>query len=184
MSRHAFSELNVSLESFAAQDGVSLLEHSRRGSVLLVFLRHLGCTFCREACADLRLQRERIESSGTRIALVGMVSDEDLARFLARYGLEDVLRVSDPTANLYRAFELNRGTLGQLFGVRVWMRGFVACVYRGHWIGRLQGDGFRMPGAFLIRDGVIMRAFRHRTAADRPDYCALGGAVSDVESTG
>lgn len=176
------SVLERSLEAFAAQDGVSLLEHSRGSGMLVVFLRHLGCTFCREACADLRSQRGRIESSGRRIAVVGMVSDEDLARFLSRYGLGDVLRISDPAAELYEAFELKRGTVGQLFGLRVWMRGFVAGVCRGHWIGRLQGDGFRMPGAFLVRDGVIVRAYRHRTAADRPDYCDLGGAVTIEES--
>lgn len=167
------SGLSRVLEEYAAQDGVTLLEHSRRSDVLVVFLRHLGCTFCREACADLGAQRREIEARGVRIAVVGMVEDEALAGFLARYGLGDVLRISDPDARLYEAFELKRGTLGQLFGLKVWGRGFVAGVLKGHWVGRLHGDGFRMPGAFLLREGEIVRAFRHETAADRPDYCSL-----------
>jgi hypothetical protein len=30
-----------------------------------------------------------------------------------------------------------------------------------------------MPGAFLIHNARLVRAFRHQDAADRPDYCAL-----------
>jgi hypothetical protein len=30
-----------------------------------------------------------------------------------------------------------------------------------------------MPGAFLIHDARVLRAFRHQDAADRPDYCTL-----------
>ena len=35
------------------QQGSTLLELSKQAPVLLVFLRHTGCTFCREALADL-----------------------------------------------------------------------------------------------------------------------------------
>lgn len=174
------ADMACALEKFRAQDGRTLLEHSRESPLLVVFLRHLGCTFCREACSDLSEQRTRIESAGVRIVVVGMIPDEPLRSFLERYGLDDALRVSDQLAEMYEAFDLKRGTLGQLFGLRVWLRGFVAGVLRGHWVGRLQGDGFRMPGAFLVKDGGIVRAYRHRTAADRPDYCALSGAAGEV----
>jgi hypothetical protein len=30
-----------------------------------------------------------------------------------------------------------------------------------------------MPGTFLIHNGKILRAYRHETSADRPDYCEL-----------
>jgi hypothetical protein len=42
--------------------GVTLNELSRISPVLLVFLRHAGCTFCREALADLAARRPEIES--------------------------------------------------------------------------------------------------------------------------
>ena len=28
----------------------------------------------------------------------------------------------------------------------------------------------QMPGTFIIRDGVVVRRFMNKTAADRPDY--------------
>ena len=43
-------------------------------------------------------------------------------------------------------------------------------------VGKLVGDGFQMPGVLLLKDGTIQRAFRHKTAADRPDYCELASA--------
>jgi hypothetical protein len=102
------------------------------------------------------------------------MSPEELARTMfTRYGLQDVLRISDPSRRLYAAFGLERGTIGQLFGLKVWVRGFYACLLAGHRLGRVVGDGMQMPGVFLIHRGQIVRSFRHRTAADRPDYVAL-----------
>ncbi len=54
------------------QQGRTVEELSNDQPVLLIFLRHFGCTFCREALADLRVQRSRIEAAGVRIAVVHM----------------------------------------------------------------------------------------------------------------
>ena len=164
------------LRATRTSGGVTLEEWSRRGPVLLVFLRHLGCTFCRETLADLREQRARIEADGTRIVLVHMNPPEVAAKFFAGYGLGDLEHVSDPEKRLYRAMELARGSIGQLFGPRLWVRGVGAGLLRRHFVGGLAGDGLQMPGAFVLRDGRVVRAFRHADASDRPDYCALAAA--------
>lgn len=155
------------------QHGVSVDELSTDHPVLLVFLGHFGCTFCREALADLRVQRSRLEAAGVRIALVHMSPEPEAARFFASYGLDDVSRFSDPGRGLYRRFELRRGRWTQLFGMDVWFRGARAIFADGHGLGMLAGDGFQMPGAFLVLNGKIVRAYRHDTAASRPDYCKL-----------
>ena len=157
----------------ATQYDVSLLQMSNSAPLLLVFLRHAGCTFCREAVADIAAQRKRIEAAGTRIAFVHMCCDTDSEDFFAKYGLAGIPRVSDPSRHIYRAFGLGRGGLVALFGPRVWWRGFHAGVLRGHGIGRLMGNGFQMPGVFLVRRGIIVRSFRHESSADRPDYVAF-----------
>lgn len=158
------------LDGMKTQYGESLTELSSRSPVLLVFLRHAGCTFCRETLGDLAAVRSSIESDGTRIVLVHMSRDEKAEAFFAKYKLEDVDRISDPDRLLYRVFGLRRGRLHQLFGWKVWLRGFEAGILRRHGVGRLQGDGFQMPGIFLLAEGELVRSFRHRTAADRPDY--------------
>src|SRR5260370_484740 len=58
--------------------GMTLDEVSRLSPVLLVFLRHRGCPFCREALADIAAQRKEIEKTGTQIVLVHMLNEDDL----------------------------------------------------------------------------------------------------------
>jgi len=167
--------LQDALAGAHTQSGVSLLDLSKKSPLLVVLLRHLGCTFCREALADLKERRAELEQSGVQIVLVQMAPDSEAAPVFTRYGLGDVHRVSDPDKHLYRAFELKRGRLGQLFGFKVWIRFLIAGVIKRHGAGKLAGDGLQMPGAFLVADGRIVRAFRHRSAADRPDYTDLAG---------
>lgn len=155
------------------QHGVTIDEISRLSPVLLVFLRHAGCPFCREALADLAAQRREIERNGARLVLVHMGSEEQGARFFARYGLSETPRVSDPDRALYRAFGLPRGTFSDVIGPKVWWRGFQAGVLGRHGVGKMIGDGFQMPGVFLLFHGEIVRSYRHQSAGDRPDYLAL-----------
>ena len=50
------------------------------------------------------------------------------------------------------------------------MRGFTAGVINGHGVGSQLGDGFQMPGVFIIREGEVREEFIHKLASDRPDY--------------
>lgn len=152
--------------------GSSLVELSQKHPVLLVFLRHSGCTFCREALSDLSAVRSGIEKNGTKLVLVHMGTAESFAAFVANYGLGDVPAISDPERRLYRGLGLRRGKLGQLLGLSVWWRGQKS-FFEGHRPGALEGDGTQMPGVFLIHRGRVVRRFIHADAADRPDYAAL-----------
>jgi len=166
------------IKTAKSQFGRTLLELSAGQPVFVLFLRHSGCTFCREALADLRGQRELIEQSGTGIAVVHMgLEDDQAAAFFGGYGLNDIDRFSDPAQELYRAFELRRGTLGQLLGPRVWWRGMQA-FFGGNGLGLIHGDGLQMPGAFVVHHGKIVKAYRHETAGDRPNYIELACAIS------
>lgn len=155
---------------FRSQSGKSLRELSQETPLLVLFLRHSGCVFCREALADLARQREQIEGAGLRIALVHMQDEAEGESFFRPYGLDDVPRFSDPRQQLYQAFDLSLGTLRQLFGVRIWWRGFVSAILRRHGFGKIRANGFRMPGVFIVHQGRIVQAHRHATADDRPDY--------------
>jgi peroxiredoxin len=159
--------------------GETIDEISRKAPTLLVFLRHAGCTFCREALADINDQRAAIEAAGTKLVLVHMGEENEEARvFFSKYGLGNVPRISDPNQTLYRAFGLSRGSLGQLFGPVVWWRGFQAALMAGHGVGMLKGDGFQMPGVFLLYHGTVLRSYRHQNASDRPQYAHLVASES------
>ncbi|MGI9429174.1 MAG: SelL-related redox protein [Bythopirellula sp.] len=136
---------------------------------LIVFLRHAGCTFCREAMSDLAAQREQIDEAGCGIILVHLGDEEDHA-FFEQYGLSDVPRIADPKSRLYRMFGLDLGGFSELFGLRVWFRGIQSAIFRGHGLGKRQGNTFQMPGVFLYHCGHILDGIQHELASDRPDY--------------
>jgi peroxiredoxin len=164
-----------------SQFGISIEEHSKLRPVLLIFLRHVGCTFCREALGDLAANRQEIEESGTQIVLVHMGREEAAQSILEKYDLGQIPRVSDPKLALYRAFGLERGGFGQLFGPKIWIRGFQAGLLGKHGIGRPEGDAAQMPGVFLVFHGEILKSYRHQSAADRPNYVALVSELPDPQ---
>jgi peroxiredoxin len=160
------------LDTARTQGNQSLAELSRQQPQLVVFLRHAGCTFCRQALDDLAKNRKAITADGTGIVLVHMEPDTIAAELFAHYGLADLPRISDPERRLYQAVGLARGGMLQVAGPDVWLPG-LASLLTGHLPGIPTADVLQMPGAFLIQDGKIIRAYRNKTSAERVDYCEL-----------
>lgn len=130
----------------------------------------------------MKARRQAIEATGTRVAFIHMGSEAEAQPFFARWGDPEIARFSDPEARLYHEFGLRRMTIGELFNptswLTVWKRGFEAAIIRRFGFGAPVGDPLRMPGAFLLHQGRIVREYRHQTPADRPDYESL--AVCEI----
>ncbi len=167
------ADLSDTLQKFTTQEGESLRDLSFRKPILLIFLRHFGCTFCREAMADIQKYCQEIEAQGLEIVLVHMGTSSERTLFFEKYGLSKLKYISDPNCELYHTFQLKRGTFRQLFGWRSWIRGIKAGILKSHGIGWLVGDGFRMSGVFVLYKGEMLKSYRHAYASDRPDYLAL-----------
>ena len=163
------------LASHRLPDGTSLDAASRAGPLLIVFLRHFGCCFCREALADVAAARAELEAEGVRPVLVHSATPAEARPHLERYRLADVPAVPDPDRRLYRAFGLERGGLARHFHPRGVVRAIRAAL-RGHRIGAPAGDGFQLPGVFRVENGRITRAYRHARSSDRPDYARIACA--------
>jgi len=97
----------------------------------------------------------------------------ELEGLLLKLGLSRLDRISDPKRELYRAFGLRRGTIRQLFGPKVLWRGLLRGVLARHGLGPARTDASQMPAIFVIHNSAIVFRFRHRSAADRPDYAGL-----------
>lgn len=163
------------LEQMMTQKDERLLDLTFAQPVMLVFLRQLGCTFCREALADIAKERKRIEGLGTKIVLVHMAAAEVAEEFFDKFDLPGIDHISDPECNYYRSFGLGKGTFTQLFGLSTWIRGFDIGVVRGYGLeyGSHLGDSFQMPGVFILQDGEIKESYIHKLASSRPDYHEL-----------
>ena len=168
--------LNIELDvlgEMVTNEGQTIQEISDEQPVLLVFLRHFGCTFCREALADISKERSKIEGMGSKLVFVHMTDNATAERYFNRYDLENAVHISDPDKVFYRHFGLLKGNFNQLFGLQSWIRGFSAGIVDGHGVGPQLGDGFQMPGVFVIYQGDIKESFIHKLASDRPDYVEL-----------
>lgn len=161
------------LERSSTESGERLVDLVQASPVLLVFLRHSGCTFCREAVADIAKLRDEIEGNGTRIVLVHLGDRAGIEQLVDKLAFSDVDRICDSSQELYRAFGLKKGSWRQLFGPKVWARGLVAAIVGGHGVGRPSADATQMPGVFFLDQGMVVSAYRHRSAADRPSYTSL-----------
>jgi peroxiredoxin len=162
------SNWHAAMHDLRSQRGATLAELSHNQRVLVLFLRHAGCVYCREALADISQRRDELRAAGVELAIVHMSAPMDATRLLDRYSLADVHHFSDPQGKLYESFGLERAKLRELFAVRGWRRGFAALLRHG--FGRIQGDVYRMPGAFLLENSKIINAHRHQYVYDRPDY--------------
>jgi len=143
-----------------------------RQPTLVVLLRSFGCTFCREAMADVSAVQRQLRAAGTAIAFVHGAEHAEASVWFTKYGLDDVLQVSDPQLAHYRAFGLGRTAAGALVDPEVWTRG-AACAW-SHGFGSQSVEMMRqLPGVFLLQEDRVLAEFRHRSPADRPDYLAL-----------
>lgn len=161
------------LDATKTEKGVSFISLVENSPVLLVFLRHAGCTFCRESLSDIARNRAEIERSGTRIVLVHMGDRKEMRQLIDRYGLATLDRICDLDRQLYTAFGLKEGKLWQLFGPKAWWRVLVVGLLRGHGVWFPTESMRQMPGVFYIDQGALTKSFRHKSIADRPSYLAL-----------
>ncbi|MFZ4506168.1 MAG: SelL-related redox protein [Fimbriimonas sp.] len=127
--------------------------------LVLVFLRHLGCLFCREHVAALREQRD------WNVAFVTMASVEETAKFREQMASPHLF-IADSTQDLYHAFGLGRGNFGQMFNLHTLRRGLEA-TRAGHKSSRPVGDPWVLGGTFIIgTDGELAWSQLSHDASD------------------
>ena len=168
--------LQEKMLDFQTQNGKNLLELSHESPVLLIFLRHLGCTFCRESLSDVADKKDMLKEKGIHPVFVHMSDEEnEVEALFSKYNVEEMSRISDPQRNLYRSFGLKRGTIRQVIGPKVMWRGFVTSILKGYGFGMPKQDPLQLPGVFLVHRGKILKDFRAKFSSDRPDYSLFGG---------
>src|SRR5271167_27267 len=95
-------EMATVLRRYRTETGRNLLELVDESPVLLIFLRHFGCSFCRQTLDDVSRIRDLIEARGVRPVFVHLGSPERAKPYFDYYHLSDVERVSNPDASLYQ----------------------------------------------------------------------------------
>ena len=150
----------------------SPLRHLADRPTLVVLLRSFGCTFCREAMADVAGAKDAIRGAGAQVAFVHGATAAEAAPWFHKFGLDDVVTISDPGLAHYRAFGLGRISAGAMVDPKVWTRGAVCALSYGFGTQTAAMIG-QLPGVFVVQGDRVISAYRHESPADRPNYLAL-----------
>ncbi len=171
------TDMAAALAGYRTESDRSLLDLVDESPILLIFLRHFGCSFCRQTLDDVSRIREQIEGRGVRPVFVHLGTPERAKPYFDYYHLSDVERVSDPEASLYASpvFQVSRkSAFTQFLVLSVW-KGWLLGAIAKHGIGMIREDADQMPAVFYLRERGIAREYRYKTIADRPDYLRLIG---------
>ena len=116
----------------------------------------------------MRDDRERFETAGSAIVLIGLGTSGQAGAFCEGRGVPYAC-VSSPDRSAHRSFGLRRGNLDQLAGPRVWLPWLRNQLGERHQ-GRFgQGDVAQLPGTFVVdKAGIIRYAHRGRRSNDNP----------------
>lgn len=160
------------LKQMLTTKGQSLSQLSTQQPVMLIFLRHLGCMFCKETLSELKKIKHKIDDLGIKIVFVHMAEEEVASSFLKNYQFDDDAHICDPDAFYYSEFGLAQGDFKQLFGFSSFL-GMGRAAVKGNMPSKKIGDPQQMPGIFMVKDDKIIKSFIYKSVADYPDYVAI-----------
>lgn len=149
----------------------SIYELSMEQPVMLVFLRHLGCIYCRESLIELSKRYSDWKSKNIKLILIHPSEQDEAEKYFEQFGFsEKVSSIADPTLKLYKKFGLKKGTPSQVFAFQNVVHGFQNLAKGIPMTLKFVGDGLQMPGIFIVKNGEICQQYIHKLPSDRPDY--------------
>jgi peroxiredoxin len=165
-------------------NGKSIYELQQDKKVLLVFIRHSGCTFCMQTLAKLSNAYDNLIKHNIHPIVVHMEKEAEKAtKLFSKYNLSHIHQIPDPECILYQSFDLERAEFRQAFGPEVIKKGVQAFIKEGHFIGPPSGDGFRMPGTFLIHKDQFLWAERPELVCEISDFGRIAKIDNAVATT-
>lgn len=146
---------------------------SAEGPILVLLLRHLGCTFCRATLSNLSENISSLRTQYRAVLVVTMSPLEEMLPLRERNELPGVLLVSDPERLWYRALSIPVGSFRQTLGWRVLARGLFSGLLFRYGIGTVHADPFQLPGSAVIERRQILWT---RPATDASEPLQSGSA--------
>ncbi len=167
---------NLKLDS---TDGrVELRERWRQGPLVVMFMRHFGCAFCREQLIKVGRAQDEFAAAGAGVVAIFQYSAEATRDFCASRKVPfDCL--GDPLREAYGEVEVGRGGRDQVLGRRI-ARKYLGTIVRSRVVGggSQGGDMQQLPGTFVISArGRVVFAHYAVSSADNPPVADLLAAV-------
>lgn len=170
---------NLILDSIAGP--VQLSERWNRRPLVIVFMRHFGCAFCREHLIRLTRAHDEIREAGAEVIAIFQYRIEPTKRFCESRGVPfDCL--GDPSRESYEAVGLGRGERKEYIGLNV-MRNWLKVAKVGAVVGMPKGGDIALrSGTFVVdRTGTVRFAHYNVTSPDNPPVETLLEALAGIE---
>jgi peroxiredoxin len=138
----------------------------RERPVVLVFLRHLACTFCQQQIAWLRRDIEKFKAAGVDVVVVSEGTAKVGKAYSLLYALPFPLLLCGDDLAVYRRYGLLRGVGMWVLRPRVLWRGLISYL-QGFVQKKIEGDTKQFGGGFVIdRAGYIRYLYRSVDGSD------------------
>lgn len=156
---------------------VRLSERWASGPLVVVFMRHFGCPFCREHLILLGEAYDEIRDTGGEAVAIFQYSAESTENFCRSRGVPFEC-LGDPGRVAYRAAGLGRGSRGEYLSLKV-LRQRRRVRKVGARPGLPSGDVAQRPGTFVVDpSGITAFAHYNRDSTDNPSVAAVMDAVA------
>lgn len=179
-SNEAFFDLKKINDLFKfvrTNQGEVIADIGNSKKLLLVFVRHFGCTFCRENVDEISKIKGKLEEMHLEPVFVHMSDPAYAEEFFQQYFDQNINFISDPNLSLYKAFGLKRGSLMQLYGFKTWFRGLYAGLIKGHGLGHSEGDVMQLGGYFIYHKGKVEFFNPHKNASETFNFAKVRSAL-------
>lgn len=151
---------------------------SERG-IVLVFLRHFGCLFCRDHASQLRDAYPEFIKRGFEIVAIGQGTPMRSQKFRDDYRLPFIV-LGDKELASYREYGLTHGIGNGLTDPGAY-KAFFRAIGHGNFPGKPDGDSLQNPGTFLIAtDGSILREQIGTNAGDFPQVSEILAWIDEL----
>jgi peroxiredoxin len=169
---------DLTLES--VEGPVRLADRWAERPLVVVFMRHFGCVFCREHLILLGHAYEDIRAAGGDVVSIFQYRAESTHNFCrSRHVPFDCL--GDPGRASYRAVGLGRGRHREYLGLNSWRYRRRAGRVGAHQGLPKGGDVAQRPGTFVIdTNGATAFAHYNSESSDNPSVQAVIEAVAAV----
>jgi peroxiredoxin len=146
--------------------------------VVLAFVRHFGCLFCREQAVALRDEVPKIHEAGAELVIIGCGSPTQARWFAEDTEIKTPL-FTDPTTKAYWAAGMKRG-IARTINLKALGHAFRA-FRAGHRQTKTKGAPFQQGGVLVVaKGGAIQYSFASNDAGDHAPLAEVMSALARV----
>ena len=157
------------LDQFKTNKGFTIYEMSFVKPIMVVFIRHTGCLFCKETLSDINKNWKKILKNGTEIVIVHHSDSISFQNLIEKYNISKIPYIVDKDRILYKALNLKEVTFKNMINLKTIVGSFRA-ILNGNFQTKSTGNEKQLGGVFLIFKGEFVKKFIYNTPSDNVNY--------------